>query len=115
MIPAKHILWGLLLIVFGALVASNPHPTQYGISVPRGAGVVLICAGTILIVYSLIKRKDILKEESEFFQICPRCEETAYAKDVPDLKCPECEVDLENLEGYYDRHPELKQKANDQT
>jgi len=116
MIPARHILTGLFLIVFGAFVAADPHPSQYGIPVPREAGIVVICAGTILILYSLVRRKRIFEaEESERLVICPRFEETTYAKDAPDLQCLKCKVDLENLVGFYDRHPELKLKSKNKT
>ena len=68
----------------------------------------------------MLNRKRILieerkAEEAKAIMICPGCEETAYAKDVPELRCPNCEVDLETLKGYYDRHPELKEELNDRT
>jgi len=50
--------------------------------------------------------------------ICPKCREPYSKKDVPDERCPRCEVELEDLEGFYERHPELKKaepKANETT
>jgi len=124
MIPAKQLLLGLVLVVWGALIVNIPGWTVYGIRVSSGSGILLIFAGAIWIGYVLLNRKTILieekraeeaKSEAKQFVICPRCEETAYAKDVPGLKCPKCEIGLEELEGFYDRHPNLPLEANDKT
>ena len=122
MIPAKQILLGLALVVGGALIVNVPGWTVYGIPVSSGQGMLLIFAGVIWIGYVLLNRKKILiqeetvkeaKREAKRFVICPRCGETKYAKDVPGLKCPKCETALEELEGFYDRHPNLKLEEND--
>ncbi|WP_031484447.1 hypothetical protein [Maridesulfovibrio frigidus] len=41
--------------------------------------------------------------------ICPKCERVFLKGENPDKHmCPDCKVELEPLEGFYDRHPELK-------
>lgn len=42
--------------------------------------------------------------------ICPNCEAAVDFREVGDHTCPKCKVQLEPLEGFYDRHPELKEK-----
>ncbi len=40
--------------------------------------------------------------------ICLQCREPFLFSKVNDFKCPKCGGELENLEGFYDRHPEMK-------
>ena len=46
------------------------------------------------------------------FLICPKCQNTYYKDDVKDKICTTCNVSLEKLEGFYERHPELKDESN---
>ena len=120
MIPAKQLLLGLALVVGGAYIVHFPGCTVYGVPVSSDQGMLLIFAGAIWIGYVLLNRKKILIEEESVgeakrFVICPRCGEIKYAKDVPELKCPMCKIALEELEGFYDRHPNSKLEKNDQT
>lgn len=60
-------------------------------------------------VFILIRRKEfkqlIYKPE---FVICPKCKKPYYSKDIPDLRCLNCGERVEDISGFYDRHPELK-------
>ena len=36
-----------------------------------------------------------------------------HIKDVPNFQCLKCNIGLEKLDGFYDRHPELKEEGQD--
>ncbi len=42
--------------------------------------------------------------------ICPKCETAVDFRNVGNHTCPKCQTELEPLEGFYERHPELKDK-----
>lgn len=39
---------------------------------------------------------------------CSKCGKIYNYQGLGDLKCTHCQVELENLKGFFDRHPELK-------
>ncbi len=46
--------------------------------------------------------------------ICPKCQQVFMPKKAPeDQMCHKCNCPLEQLEGFYDRHPELKEAEID--
>ncbi|WP_320173585.1 hypothetical protein [Maridesulfovibrio sp.] len=48
--------------------------------------------------------------------ICPKCQTpfgVEYGRAPKRGKCPDCNVELEPIDGFYDRHPELKNKENE--
>ncbi|NDV24971.1 hypothetical protein [Desulfovibrio sp. JC022] len=48
----------------------------------------------------------VAKEEE---MICPKCQKVYMAGQAPaNASCESCGITLEPLEGFYDRHPELK-------
>lgn len=44
------------------------------------------------------------------YQICSKCGETYLLSDLKNLECPKCKVKVEDLEGFYRRHPEFSGK-----
>ncbi len=42
------------------------------------------------------------------YWICPRCMGSFRLSDKKEHHCPTCKISLEKLEGFYERHPELK-------
>ncbi len=66
-------------------------------------GFVLVGIG--LLGFCLLPQK---KELSPDTKICPRCETVYDHKPRQDEKCPKCESKLEELKGFYDRHPEKR-------
>ena len=40
--------------------------------------------------------------------MCSMCIKPYHKKDCQDLKCPVCQALLEDLSGFYERHPELR-------
>ncbi|WP_163350129.1 hypothetical protein [Desulfovibrio sp. JC010] len=68
-------------------------------------------AGLVLIVCA-VRRK--YQKVSSVDMICPKCETTFTAVRIPANKaCAKCGLLLEPLKGFYDRHPELKDKDNE--
>ncbi|WP_419781411.1 hypothetical protein [Maridesulfovibrio sp.] len=48
--------------------------------------------------------------------ICPKCRApfgVEHGRAPKGGKCPDCNVDLEPIDGFYDRHPELKDKKDE--
>jgi hypothetical protein len=69
----------------------------------------------LIAIYNAVKniikiRKGEFSEEDESpeFVICSRCKTPQYSKDLVDGHCAKCRGDVENLEGYYDRHRKKK-------
>ena len=42
---------------------------------------------------------------------CLGCGCVFFAHEAPDHKCPKCSGAVENLNGFFDRHPELRDKG----
>lgn len=58
----------------------------------------------ILWFYSFIKHKKFNE-----FLICPKCLKTYYKYVVVDTKCLDCGAEVEEIDGFFERHPELKE------
>ena len=44
--------------------------------------------------------------------ICPNCQTLWPAYEIDDAFCLKCQIILENLDGFYERHPDLSEKPN---
>jgi len=111
------IIWGL----FGLLIIIDP--TFYhsrldyyfdltAIKWPFGGGLIILGA---FFIWSSFRKKTIAadkkaKDEKKVL-MCTKCIKPFYKKDCEDLKCPACQAPLEELSGFYERHPELKDKG----
>ena len=73
-------------------------------------GILIMLVGIFVIYTTLSSKRKYLKEK---YLICPKCKDSFSQKDVSNSLCPNCTVELEDLEGFYDRHPELKEKEQD--
>jgi hypothetical protein len=51
-----------------------------------------------------------LKRGSPGTFICTSCLKVSYQNRLKENKCPFCNGDIELLKGFYDRHPDLKNK-----
>ncbi|NJD02599.1 MAG: hypothetical protein FIA99_08400 [Ruminiclostridium sp.] len=51
---------------------------------------------------------DVLSDEIPQFMICPKCSIPLWGKDNPTMICSNCQSPLEDVNGFYDRHPELR-------
>ena len=111
-------LLGGVLIFSGITIWLNPayFSSRFGITFdftgikwPFGGGLVLLGC---FFIWSSFRKKAIeaektLRDEKEVL-MCPKCVKPFYKKDCQDVKCPECQGPLEDLSGFYERHPELK-------
>ena len=109
-----YILGGIILAVFGYRIIVRPkfYDHIYGrywdfTEIKWPFGVLFIIIGLFFILNALRKKA---KDFEDRFLICPKCKEPFNKKGVFDERCPKCEVELEDLEGFYERHPELKAK-----
>lgn len=100
---------GILTIWIGIHYYVDQVDSIYGFPISKGAGVLLSAFGVLILLYGLF-RKSIPKSYDDNFVICISCLKSFYAKDVKNSSCPECDGNIEKLEGFYDRHPELKEK-----
>ncbi|MFW6297878.1 MAG: hypothetical protein ACOC03_05170 [Desulfosalsimonas sp.] len=109
---------GIMLILYGASILFNPiiHSDFYMMvldftDIKWLFGGVLIVVGSFSI-WSSFRKKTIKAEqernEEKKVLMCPQCVKPFYRRDCNDLKCPKCQATLEDLSGFYERHPELK-------
>ena len=67
-------------------------------------GVIAAVVGVAMIVMSLFGK------EIPATLICPKCEAVKPHAEVTDEVCPVCGAKMEPLKGFYERHPERKDK-----
>ena len=113
-----YICLGVLMGLFGLGILINPIINHTGlrynfdfteIKWPFGIGIILL---GIFFIWSPFMKKAILAERKakndKKVLMCPKCIKPFYRKDCQDLTCPECQCQLEELSGFYERHPEFK-------
>jgi hypothetical protein len=103
---------GISLIAFGVMIIHTPKFKRpfyagyfdfTGFSVPLG--VVLIIVGGVCLWISVPKKG---RNVSPSYLICPKCQAVCQAGDVRASECSVCRVELEDLKGFYKRHPDRK-------
>lgn len=99
---------GLLMILVGIDVFHRKSFFYYGADVPLGnsnfVSALIIIFGIILIVFAFMKKIHLTKKEK--YYKCIQCG-TVFAEDIQEEStCPNCGNEVEDLEGFYDRHPE---------
>jgi hypothetical protein len=106
------VLLGVSLILGGVLTIINPvyYSSKFqryfdftGIKWPFGG--MLIILG-VLCFWSVSRKKHGLRNRT---MMCPKCVKPFGPESVKKNICPTCENDLEELTGFYERHPELKE------
>ncbi|HAS89292.1 MAG TPA: hypothetical protein DCS48_08300 [Desulfovibrio sp.] len=112
----------LILLVIGLCIILyarpwNPHVAVFYRGVRSslswrwfdvGFGLCIILGGFL---YKFPQKKD-----PEQGTICPKCQTpfgAEHGRAPKNGKCPDCAVELEPIDGFYERHPELKDKDND--
>ena len=103
------IIVGIGCLWYGFNILKEGWSHLYGYPISRGSGVIVLIFGVFLILYGCF-RKARNKQDEEKFLICLGCGKTFYEKDIPNRQCLDCGSDLENIDGFYERHPELKEK-----
>jgi len=66
----------------------------------------------VLIVISLYRKSCGDNSVMPNFVICSKCRTPQYPRDLIAGHCPKCAGNVEDLEGYYERHPNLRNKRN---
>ncbi len=110
------IIWGL----FGFLIIIDPtfYHSRFDyyfdfteIKWPLGGGLIILGA---FFVWSSFRKKTIEAEkkakDDKKVLMCPKCIKPFYKKNCENLKCPDCQAPLEELSGFYERHPEFRDK-----
>jgi uncharacterized CHY-type Zn-finger protein len=114
----SYIILGVLLGLFGFGIIINPsiyHSAfryQFDfteIKWPFGGGLIILGC---FFIWSSFRKKAIetekkAKDEKKIL-MCPMCIKPYNKKDCQNLKCPDCQAPLEDLSGFYERHPDLR-------
>ncbi len=116
----SYIILGVLIGLFGLGILINPIIYHTGLRYqfdftdvrwPFGGGLIILGA---FFIWSSFRKKAIETEKTSRDEkkvlMCPKCIKPFYKKDCEDLKCPDCQAPLEELSGFYERHPELKNR-----
>jgi len=98
------VLFGFLFIWMGVDCIRRVC-TYRGVPLPGIAAYLQCAMGVGMIVYGLAS-KNVSKEFG--VRICSACRSVFRAKDVIGTACPKCSGQVEDLKGFYERHPELK-------
>lgn len=99
-------------ILFGILIMLRPiySNSYYKVSIDFTytrwfLGPALIIFGSILFWVVFRKKSENYKTE---MYICPKCEVANNLNSTEKLICNNCNIPLEPLNGFYERHPEIK-------
>lgn len=103
---AGFLLSGIVAVVLGYMLVITGFDYLHGFPVPRLAGVLSMLMGVAFIIYGLRSGLDTT------FMICPECKEVYGRRKARDLRCPRCGTSLEPLDGFYERHPNLKKRSD---
>lgn len=99
-----RIIWfiaGGAVIWIGYLVTQSKEGIRLRGSLYNPAlGYGIICIGLVFIAISFVRTKG--------YFICPNCRKIDSWSNLKDNKCPECNNRVENLKGYFERHPDEK-------
>ena len=100
---------GIIFIWVGINVLKEGWSHLYGHPIPKVTGVFILFFGFYLVLGGFFPKARNKRNDEEFL-ICPTCRKPFGRGDFAENQCPICETDLENLEGFYERHPEVKEK-----
>ena len=103
MVGCVLIILGILIIFRGGFYNLGYFVDLHGYNVSLG---IALCGFGVFFILTGFRKKP--KDYVDEFLICPNCETSFNKEDIADQQCPQCNVKLENLEGVYERHPELK-------
>lgn len=101
-------LFGLLFIILGFMIYSQKgwHFGRFG-PTHHTAGYLFLIGGLVLTLFAILK-KDFPKEKGDEYMMCVSCLKPSFRKELRDEKCPFCNGIVEELKGFYERHPKLK-------
>ncbi|NDV23846.1 hypothetical protein [Desulfovibrio sp. JC022] len=110
------ILAGWICFLSGVLTPLTGGGRYKGFKVYDFVGYIQLAVGAIILIYLWKTRESVSlnsdKNNEPEDMICPKCQTVYLAEDLPENCrkdiCSECGTKLETLDGFYDRHPELK-------
>ncbi len=91
---------GIISIIIGVVSIISDNDLLY-------SGGRLLAAGILLIGFSYILNRGPIHTF-----ICTECRKVSFKKQIVDNKCSYCEGPVQCLDGFYERHPELKNMEN---
>ena len=104
------IIVGIVIIIWGCYLLNGWDLFMRGTKIDFGRantliGYIFIIIGFSFFLFYLRAKSGDFEDK---FMICIKCGELHRQKDYSDSHCRKCGAELENLEGFYDRHPEFK-------
>jgi ABC-type uncharacterized transport system permease subunit len=111
-----YLISGVLSVYVGIVVWRHQELFYYGAYIHLGETSILV--GIAIIAFGLgllyVASRKSFTYNGEKYIVCPKCNESFSQRDVPNSLCPQCDVELEDLDGFYDRHPELREEAREE-
>lgn len=103
------LLAGVALISLGLGFIFYRWDHLHGFPVPRSTGIIVSFFGVVVFLSALFRKRKSFQDEERFL-ICSKCLALYARKNIIGGLCPKCSENLEELSGFYEKHPELKQK-----
>lgn len=101
--------FGLFFMGIGLSIYSKKGWTIFrGAPQHHTLGYVFMAGGIIFCLFSILK-KDFPKNQLTHV-ICISCLKPSNKRELIEDKCPKCNGEVDDLIGFFDRHPELKNK-----
>lgn len=100
---------GIGCLWYGFSILRTGWSYLYGYPISRATGVIVLIFGIFLILYGWFRKAED-KQDHEKLLICTNCRKIFKIREISQNQCPSCKSDLEKLDGFYERHPELKEK-----
>lgn len=100
-----NIIIGIGCLWYGFTIFKEGWSHLYGYSIPPANGIFVAFFGLILIFYGIFKKSKTAEIDKNEILICPVCRKIYNTQDAPQLKCPECENDLEKKKNLQEPHP----------
>jgi hypothetical protein len=109
---AWPVVFGVGIIGFGDGIYESGLAPMSGFPVYNWVGLLFMGAGLPFIGYGLYRlfRPGKSAEPNKVEHICPRCESVYALADDESRICPHDGTTLEPMKGYYQRHPEKRDK-----
>jgi hypothetical protein len=105
-------IFGWVIVAFGLITIIGDGSYYKGFYVSPYAGYAEVVLGLIILFWIRVDSKNNNAKEEE--TICPKCQKVYMAGKAPaNAACDSCGAKLEPLEGFYERHPELKETPED--
>jgi hypothetical protein len=82
--------------------------TRLDMPVPEWVGWLFVAYGVAVMLVGAIKRRKL--SSGERHMICPKFNQVCKAYEAPTGKCPHRDTPMEELQGYYERHPDEKRE-----